>query len=93
MSIQIHLDAMLVKRKILLTELSKSIKLSLANLSLLKNGNVKGVRFDTLEKICIALDCQLGDLLEYTPIKDESNNNNRKVIFEIISKNLKKLGA
>ena len=64
MAIQIHLDAMLVKRKISLTELSKSIGLSLTNLSLPKNGNVRGVRFDTLEKICIILDCQPGDLLE-----------------------------
>tara|TARA_B100001121_G_scaffold252733_1_gene229292 strand:+ start:12 stop:293 length:282 start_codon:yes stop_codon:yes gene_type:complete len=91
MAIQIHLDAMLVKRKISLTELSKSIGLSLTNLSLLKNGNVRGVRFETLEKICIVLDCQPGDLLEYIPIKDESNDNNRKAIFEIISQNLKKL--
>ena len=68
MAIQIHLDAMLVKRKISLTELSKSIGLSLTNLSLLKNGNVRGVRFDTLEKICIVLDCQPGDLLEYSRI-------------------------
>ena len=92
MAIQIHLDAMLVKRKISLTELSKSIGPSLTNLSLLKNENVRGVRFETLEKICIILDCQPEDLLEYIPIKDESNDNNRKAIFEIIRKNLKKLG-
>ena len=84
---------MLVKRKISLTELSKSIGLSLTNLSLLKNGKVRGVRFDTLEKICTVFDCQPGDLLECIPIKDESNDNNRKAIFKIISKNLKKLGA
>ena len=91
MPITINLDAMLVKRKISLTELSKSVGLSLTNLSMFKNGNVRGVRFETLEKICIVLDCQPGDLLEYIPYKDESNEDNRKAIFEIISKNLKKL--
>jgi len=69
MPITIHLDAMLVKRKISLTELSKAVGLSLTNLSMLKNGNVRGVRFETLEKICIVLDCQPGDLLEYQPIQ------------------------
>ena len=53
MPISIHLDTMLVKRKISLTELSKAVGLSLTNLSMLKNGNVRGVRFETLEKICI----------------------------------------
>ena len=91
MAIQIHLDALLVKRKILLTELSKSIGLSLTNLSLLKNGNVRVVRFETLEKICIVLDCQPVDLLDSILTKDESNDNNRKAIFKIISQNLKKL--
>ena len=91
MPITINLDAMLVKRKISLTELSKAVGLSLTNLSMLKNGNVRGVRFETLEKICIVLDCQPGDLLEYQPYKDEKNDKNRKDIFEIIRKNLMKL--
>ena len=91
MPITIHLDTMLVKRKISLTELSKAVGLSLTNLSMFKNGNVRGVRFETLEKICIVLDCQPGDLLEYIPYKDESNEDNRKAIFKIISQNLKKL--
>ena len=91
MPITINLDAMLVKRKISLTELSKAVGLSLTNLSMLKNGNVRAVRFETLEKICIVLDCQPGDLLEYQPYKDEKNDKNRKDIFEIISKNLMKL--
>ena len=56
-----------------------------------KNGNVRGVRFETLEKICIVLDCQPGDLLEYQSYTDEKNDKNRKDIFEIISKNLMKL--
>ena len=91
MPITILLDAMLVKRKISLTELSKAVGLSLTNLSMLKNGNVRGVRFETLEKICIVLDCQPGDLLEYQHYTDEKNDKNRKDIFEIISKNLMKL--
>jgi len=91
MPITINLDAMLVKRKISLTELSKAVGLSLTNLSMLKNGNVRGVRFETLEKICIVLDCQPGDLLECQPYTDEKNDKNRKDIFEKISKNLMKL--
>ena len=74
MPITIHLDAMIVKRKISLTELSKAVGLSLTNLSMLKNGNVRGVRFETLEKICIVLDCQPGDLLECQPYTDEKND-------------------
>ena len=65
MPIITNLDVMLAKRKISLTQLSKAIGLSLTNLSLLKNGNVRGVRYETLEKICIVLDCQPGDILEY----------------------------
>ena len=91
MPITINLDAMLVKRKISLTELSKAVGLSLTNLSMLKNGNVRGVRFETLEKICIVLNCQPGDLLGCKPYTDEKNDKNRKDIFEIISKNLMKL--
>lgn len=71
MPIEINLDMMLVKRKVSLTALSKEIKLTLTNLSMLKNGNVRGIRFETLEKICIALDCQPGDLLEYKPSNKE----------------------
>lgn len=67
MPIEINLDMMLVKRKVSLTELSKIVGLSLTNLSMLKNGNVRGIRFETLEKICMALDCQPSDLLEYKP--------------------------
>ena len=91
MPIIIHLAALLVKRKISLTELSKAVGLSLKNLSMLKNGNVRGVRFETLEKICIVLNCQPGDLLKYHVYKDGKNDKNRKDIFEIIRKNLMKL--
>ena len=67
MPIIINLDILLVKRKISLTELAKAVDLSLTNLSMLKNGKVRGMRFETLEKICKVLDCQPGDLLEYHP--------------------------
>ena len=65
MAIITNLDVMLAKRKISLTQLSKAIGISLTNLSLLKTGSVKGIRYETLEKICIVLDCQPGDILEY----------------------------
>ena len=91
MPITIHLDAMLAKKKISLTELSKAVGLSLTNLSMLKNGNVRGVRFETLEKICIVLNCQPGDLIEYQPYADEKNDKIRKNIFKTINKNLTKL--
>ncbi|MFC1564386.1 helix-turn-helix domain-containing protein [candidate division KSB1 bacterium] len=67
MAININLDLMMVKRKMPLTELSERIGISMTNLSLLKTGKVKGIRFSTLEAICRELDCQPGDILEYVP--------------------------
>jgi len=67
MAIQINLDLMLVKKKMSLTELAARIDISITNLSLLKTGKVKGIRFSTLEAICRELDCQPGDILEYIP--------------------------
>lgn len=67
MAIQVNLDVMMAKRKISLTDLSGRIGISMTNLSLLKTGKVKGMRFSTLEAICRELDCQPGDILEYTP--------------------------
>jgi len=67
MAIQINLDLILVKKKMSLTELATRIGISITNLSLLKTGKVKGIRFSTLEAICHELDCQPGDVLEYTP--------------------------
>ena len=67
MAIQINLDLMLVKRKMSLTELSDRLGISITNLSLLKTGKVKGIRFNTLEGICRELECQPADLLEYIP--------------------------
>jgi putative transcriptional regulator len=66
-AIRINIDMMMAKRKMSLTELSQRIGISLTNLSLLKTGKVKGIRFSTLEAICKELDCQPGDILEYVP--------------------------
>jgi putative transcriptional regulator len=65
MPIIVNLDVMLARRKMSLTELSEQVGLTLANLSVLKTGKAKAVRFSTLEALCRALDCQPGDLLEY----------------------------
>lgn len=67
MAIEVNLDMMLVKRKMKLTELSARIGISMTNLSLLKTGRVKGIRFSTLDAICRELDCQPGDILSYIP--------------------------
>ncbi len=67
MAIEVTLDLVLVQRKMSLTELSERIGISLTNLSLLKNGKVKGIRFSTLEAICRELDCQPAEILEYQP--------------------------
>ena len=66
MSIVINLDVVLAKRKMSLTELSEKVGVTIANLSILKKGKAKAVRFSTLEAICEALDCQPGDILEYS---------------------------
>ena len=66
MPIIVNLDVMMAKRKMSLNELSEKVDLTLANLSILKTGKAKAIRFSTLEAICKALDCQPGDLLEYT---------------------------
>lgn len=63
--IRINLDVMLAKRKMSLTELSERVGVTMANLSVLKTGKAKAVRFTTLDALCRALDCQPGDILEY----------------------------
>ena len=65
MTIIVNLDVMLAKRKMRSKELAERIGITEQNVSLLKSGKVKGVRFDTLEKICDVLQCQPGDILEY----------------------------
>ena len=71
MPIIVNLDVMMAKRKISLNELSARVDLTLTNLSILKTGKAKAIRFSTLESICKALDCQPGDILEY--INDRQN--------------------
>lgn len=65
MAIRIDLDVMLARRKMSMTELSNRVGITMANLSILKNGKAKAVRFSTLDAICQALDCQPGDILIY----------------------------
>lgn len=65
MAIIINIDVMLAKRKMSVTELTEKVGITMANLSILKNGKAKAVRLSTLDAICKALDCQPGDLLEY----------------------------
>ena len=65
MAIIVNLDVMLARRKMSLSELSERVDISIVNLSILKTGKAKAVRFTTLEAICRALDCQPGDILEY----------------------------
>ena len=65
MPINVNLDLMLVKRDMSLTELSEEVGVTISNLSILKTGKAKAIRFSTLNAICEALDCQPGDILEY----------------------------
>jgi len=71
MSIVINIDVMLAKRKMSVTELTEKVGITMANLSILKNGKAKAIRFSTLEMICKALDCQPGDILEYKKDSEE----------------------
>ena len=68
MTMIVNLDVMLAKRKMSVTELSGKVGITMANLSILKNGKAKAIRFSTLEAICKALDCQPGDILEYRDV-------------------------
>lgn len=74
MAIIVNLDVVMAKRKISSTELAELIDLTPANLSILKTGKAKAIRFNTLEALCKALDCQPGDILEYIKEENESNN-------------------
>lgn len=72
MAIRLNLDVMMARRKMSLTELSEKVGITMANMSILKTGKAKAIRFQTLDKICEALHCQPGDLLEYVE-GDETN--------------------
>ena len=65
MAIVVNMDVMLAKRKMSVTELSNKVGITMANVSILKNGKAKAIKIDTLDKICKALDCQPGDILEW----------------------------
>jgi putative transcriptional regulator len=75
MAIIVNLDVMMAKRKISLNELSEKVDLTLSNLSILKTGKAKAIRFSTLDSICRALECQPGDILEY--VEEEKIPTNR----------------
>ena len=73
MAIIINVDVMLAKRKMSVTELSERVGITMANISILKNGHARDIRMETLNSICRALDCQPGDLLEYVPDREENS--------------------
>jgi putative transcriptional regulator len=74
MRIVVHLDVMLAKRKMQLQELAEKVGISIQNLSILKTGKAKAIRFSTLEKICVALDCKPGDILDFHEDTDQSTS-------------------
>ncbi|NLP14245.1 MAG: helix-turn-helix transcriptional regulator [Clostridium sp.] len=78
MAIGVNLDVMMAKRKMSLSELSSKVGITLANLSILKTGKARAIRFSTLEAICEALDCQPGDILEYVPNKEKSKRKKQR---------------
>lgn len=80
MAIIINIDVILAKRKMSVTELSEKVGITMANLSILKNGKAKAVRLSTLEAICKALDCQPGDILEF---KNDNTTININSSYEI----------
>ena len=71
MAIIINVDVMLAKRKMSVRELSERVGITMANISILKNGKAKAIKIDTLNKICKALECQPGDVLEYVPDEED----------------------
>ncbi|RRB04149.1 helix-turn-helix domain-containing protein [Larkinella rosea] len=73
MAIIVNLDVMMAKRKISLTELAEKVDLTLANLSILKTGKAKAIRFSTLDALCQALQCKPGDILDYEPETDAAS--------------------
>ena len=67
----VNIDVMLAKRKMSVTELSERVGITMANISILKNGKARAIRIETLDKICRAMDCQPGDILEWQPGAEE----------------------
>ena len=89
MAIIINIDVMLAKRKMSVTELTDKVGITMANLSILKNGKAKAIRFSTLEAICKALECQPGDILEYRPEESEKRvlHTRRTLLLHITAQN------
>lgn len=75
MAIVVNIDVMMAKRKMSLNELAEKVDITPANLSILKTGKTKAIRFSTLEAVCRVLDCQPGDILEYTPEEAPQDKN------------------
>ena len=73
MAIVVNIDVMLAKRKMSVTELSEKLGITMANVSLLKNGKAKAVKIETLNKLCAVLDCQPGDLFAYEPDQEKED--------------------
>jgi putative transcriptional regulator len=73
MAIKVNLDLLLVQRKMSLTQLADEVGITLSNMSLLKTGKVRGIRFKTLDAICRTLECQPGDILDYEPDPDSAD--------------------
>ncbi len=71
MAIIVNIDVMLARRKMSVTELSEKVGITMANISILKNGKAKAIKVDTLDKICLALSCQPGDILEWREEEEE----------------------
>ena len=75
MPIIVNLDVVLAKRKMSVTQLSERVGITMANISILKNGKAKAIKIDTLNRICAALNCQPGDILEWQPDLEEESGN------------------
>ena len=83
MAIIINIDVMLAKRKMSVTELAEKVGITMANISVLKNGKAKAIRLSTLEAICEALECQPGDILEYNEVRSLQRESGHKTGFSI----------
>jgi putative transcriptional regulator len=86
MSIIINIDVMLAKRKMSVTELAERVGITMANISVLKNGKAKAIRLSTLEGICRALECQPGDILEYKKVAADGKTPSRQAVAERLAR-------
>ncbi|GAB5052895.1 helix-turn-helix domain-containing protein [Pediococcus ethanolidurans] len=76
MAIKIDLDVVMAQKKVTVTQLSQAVGITMANISILKTGKARAIRFSTLEKICEVLDCQPGDILKYEAERDKPRSTN-----------------